>query len=99
MTGAVEWQVLVFMAGGAVALGGLLWRLYNAIAKSDRDLAAYKLHVSETYVTKAGLSEQTRQIMDAIGGVNGSIERLNERIDRVFEAPKPARRRRSTPEP
>ena len=42
------------------------------------ELAEYKTHVAETFVTKKGLREQTDQILGAING-------LNDRIDRILE--------------
>jgi uncharacterized protein YpmB len=49
------------------------------------DLAAHKLHTAETYVTKAGMQEQTGQIMRAIEGVGNRLDGLNERLDRLYE--------------
>ncbi|TBY73374.1 hypothetical protein E0H51_23935 [Rhizobium leguminosarum bv. viciae] len=57
-------------------------------AKADRacaDLAAHKLHTAEMYVTKAGMQEQTSQIMRAIEGVGNRIDGLNDRLDRLYE--------------
>jgi hypothetical protein len=48
-------------------------------------LAEYKLHVSETYVTKSGLRETTEQIMAAIGDVKSSVNGLTTRLDRIIE--------------
>ncbi|MBX5010906.1 hypothetical protein HJB67_13170 [Rhizobium lentis] len=53
--------------------------------KVSADLAAHKLHVAESYVTKAGMQEQTSQIMKAIEGVGNRIDGLNERLDRLYE--------------
>jgi hypothetical protein len=58
-------------------------------------LAAHRLHVAETYVSKAGLREQTEQIMGAIRGVSETLSHLNERIDRVIDG-QPVSRRRSS---
>lgn len=67
----------------------------NAAADLARqDLASFKTHVAETYVTKEGMHEQTAEIMQAIRGVGGSVDRLNERIDRVIEQRATAARRR-----
>ena len=67
-----------------------------ATAKAEAtqaSLAAHQLHVSETYVSKTGLREQTDRIMSAIKDVGGQVGHLNERIDRVIEGqPQPARR-------
>ena len=66
----------------------------NALATLTRqELADHKLHVSETYVTKAGMLEQTSQILRSIEGVGNRIDGLHERLDRMYEnPPRPARR-------
>lgn len=66
----------------------------NALASLTRqELAEHKLHVSETYVTKAGMQEQTAQILRSIEGVGNRIDGLHERLDRMYEnPPRPARR-------
>lgn len=51
----------------------------------QRELAAHKLHVAETYSTKAGMQEQTAAIMRAIESVANRIDVLTERLDRAFE--------------
>ena len=62
---------------------------------SRNELAAHKLHIAETYVTKAGMSEQTAQIMKAIDGVAGKLDHLNGRIDGLMQ-PKTVARSRSS---
>jgi hypothetical protein len=59
---------------------------------TQAQLSEHKLHVAETYATKAGMQEQTAQIMRAIEGVVGRIDGVHERLDRVFEQRSPARR-------
>lgn len=61
------------------------------------ELAAHRLHTAETYVTKAGMTEQTNQIMRAIEGVGNRIDGMSERLDRAFEHPHvpPTPRRRT----
>lgn len=49
------------------------------------ELAAYRTHVAETYTTKAGMAEQTAQIMKAIDGVSGKLDHLNGRIDGLMK--------------
>lgn len=48
-------------------------------------LAEHKLHVAETYITKAGLKETTEQIMGAVAAVKASVDNMNLRMDRVIE--------------
>lgn len=49
------------------------------------ELAAHRLHVAETYVSKAGLREQIGQLMDLLRDVQSDVGGINERIDRVIE--------------
>ena len=65
------------------------------LAETQRELSAHKLHVAETFVTKAGLSEQTAQIMAAINGISGKLDHLGGRIDALY-ASKPVARSRSS---
>ncbi|TPJ86972.1 MULTISPECIES: hypothetical protein [unclassified Mesorhizobium] len=55
------------------------------------ELSKYMLHVSETFATKAGMQEQTTQLLRAIEGVGNRIDGLHERLDRAFET-RPVRR-------
>ncbi len=43
---------------------------------AERDLAAHRTHVAETYATKQGMHEQTSQIMAAINGIGLRIDGL-----------------------
>jgi hypothetical protein len=92
MTGAEIMAVVGFF----VMLAGAGWRVWARVEakvkvaedKADKvssDLAAHRLHTAETYVTKAGMHEQTSQIMKAIEGVGNRIDGLNERLDRLYE--------------
>lgn len=84
------------------ALSGVFWKMYDLIQKAgdkgeqaQRDLAAHKLHVAESYITKAGMRETTEQIMEAISGVKAAVDGLTLRVDRVVEnQSKPASRAR-----
>lgn len=84
-------DTVYFILAILAAAGGIYWRWGAVISKIRDELAAHKLHVAETYVTKAGMQEQTTQIMKAIEGVGNRIDGLHERLDRAFES-KPARR-------
>lgn len=64
-----------------------------ALARSE--LATYQTHVAETYVSKAGLSEQTSQIMGAISAVKQAVDGMTMRIDRVVENQHPPKVTRS----
>lgn len=78
------------MASAAVA---------NARAETlGSDLAAYKLHVAETYVSKTGLREQMDRLMGALGEMRDQLGNMSDRIDRVIERqePRPARKGSAT---
>lgn len=91
--GAVAFFVLV-----SGALWGIWWRIEGKVKvaedkadKAQQDLAAHKLHAAETFATKAGMQEQTAQLLRAIEGVGNRIDGLHERLDRAFER-QPTRR-------
>lgn len=92
MIGGIDLVYLLLALGAAG--GGMYWRWGGQIGKVRDDLAAHKLHVAETYVSKAGHREATEQVMDAIGAVKTAIDGTNTRIDRMWEshAKPPARR-------
>lgn len=99
MTGAEIMAVVGFMVMLAGA-GWRVWARVEAKVKvaedradrigerSDKvaaDLAAFRVHSAETFATKAGLQEQTAQLLRAIEGVGNRIDGVHERLDRVFE--------------
>ncbi|PBC02664.1 hypothetical protein [Mesorhizobium sp. WSM3860] len=59
-------------------------------------LAAHKLHVAETYITKAGLREFRDEVMTGVRDLKGSVSTLHERMDRFIESDKIARHRSSS---
>ncbi|KIQ05175.1 phage related protein [Agrobacterium tumefaciens] len=68
----------------------------HALAALARDeLASHRLHVAETYITKAGMREMTVQIMDAVSGVKAAVDHMTVRVDRIVEnqasKPRPTR--------
>lgn len=92
MTGAEIMAVVGFM----VMLAGAGWRVWARVEakvkvaedKADKvasDLAAQRLHVAETYITKQGMRETTEQIMDAIHGVKQAVDHMTVRVDRIVE--------------
>lgn len=97
MTGPEIMAVVGFilMLFGAVFA---VWRYIDGklvSLRSSQEVAAlalqeHRLHVAETYATKAGMQEQTAQLLRAIEGVGNRIDGLHERLDRAFE--KPSRR-------
>lgn len=94
IAGAVLFGLAVF---GAIT--GAFWRMWGLIKeegkKGDKalvDLAEFKLRVAETYVTRAGMQEQTSQIMKAIESVAYRIDGLTERIDNIMASRTPRSR-------
>lgn len=92
MTGAEIMAVVGFM----VMLAGAGWRVWARVeakvkvaedraSKVADDLAAHKLHVAESYITKQGMRETTEQIMDAIHGVKQAVDHMTVRVDRIVE--------------
>lgn len=61
-----------------------------AVAKADLALLKiheHELHSAQIFATKAGMQEQTAQLLRAIESVGSRIDGLHERLDRAFERP------------
>ncbi|HWJ89114.1 MAG TPA: hypothetical protein VNS12_13685 [Pelagibacterium sp.] len=86
----ITWEVVSAVLVLLGAVSGVWWRVEGMIRRNTDDLAAHRLHIAEVYVTKAGMTEQTAQIMAAINGVSGKLDHLTGRIDALY---KPAARR------
>jgi hypothetical protein len=78
-------------------VGGIYWRWSSMVGGVDKDLQAYKLHVSEHYATKQGVTEQMVALTKAVNDVGDRLDKrldgMTDRLDRVIEAShKPVRR-------
>ena len=51
-----------------------------------QQLAEYKTHVAETYITKAGVREFRDEVMTGVRDLKGSISTLHGRIDAMILA-------------
>lgn len=51
-------------------------------------LAEYKTHVAETYVSKQGLREMREEVSVGLKDIKSSISGIHDRIDRMFERSK-----------
>lgn len=92
--------------GFFILVSGVLWGIWwkveakvrNAEDKADSAItkvAELRLHVAETYITKAGMREVKDEIMEAIHGVKASVDHLGGRIDGIYQqnaTPRPIRR-------
>jgi hypothetical protein len=103
MTGAEIMAVVGFIVMLMGFLFGLWKYVESQIAKAEtrnaalasltrQELSDYKLRAAETFATKAGMQEQTSQIMRAIESVAHRIDGLTERIDNLMQ-PKSMRSR------
>lgn len=89
-----------FVALATLVLG-IWWKVEGKITdakgkgeKVADDLAAYKLHVAESYVTKSGMREIKDEILGAVGGIRDDVRHLGTRIDAMHEANNKPRPRR-----
>ncbi len=85
-------EMLLTIVGALVPVAALAWGLVSwviaqfasrdvEIANLGKDLAGHKLHAAETYAT-------THELTTALGRVETSIERLNDRLDRFLDPSK-----------
>lgn len=81
----ITWEVVAAAITVLGAVSGIWWRVEGMIRANTDALAAYKLHVAETYTTKVSLAEQTAQIMKAIDSVSAKIDYTNGRLDSMMK--------------
>jgi cell division protein FtsB len=81
----------VLCVGGAVATGigtVAFWMLRSLVARVDaneKDLAVYKLHVAETYVTSSALEKAIDRLSDSINAVFAKLEQMDNKFDRRLD--------------
>ncbi len=91
MTGAEIMAAVGFFLSLAYAMwfawGRIEGKVKVAEDKADKaleSLADYKTQVATTYATKAGMQEQTAQLLRAIEGVGNRIDSMAERLDNII---------------
>lgn len=68
----------------------------NLAATARSELSAFQLEAAKTFATKAGMQEQTAQLLRAIESIGGRIDHIGERIDNIIlQQQKPPTRRQS----
>lgn len=88
-------ELVLFFITVAGVIGGVWWRVEARIeaakamaAQATAELAEYKTHVAETYITKEGLREQTAQVMSGLNELKASITGVHNRIDSILVSQK-----------
>lgn len=91
MSGGEIMGVVLFILAIIAAVAAFWWRVEGKVKiaedKAETALgkvADLRLHVAETYITKAGLRDVKDEIMEALHGVKGSIDHLGGRIDTMY---------------
>lgn len=81
------------------AIGGVWYKVELKIdaakdkaAEAETELALYKTHIAENYITKSGLREFRDEIMHGVREIKGDLDHITDRLDRVFETGKQSRR-------
>lgn len=87
----IDWVQVSALVGVIAMVLGIWTRVEGMVRRNADALAAYKLHVAESYTTKKDLGEMSDRIMGAIADVQAGITQTRERIDRAFDKPTRAR--------
>lgn len=58
---------------------------HAAAALAQSQIAEFKLEAARSYVSKDDVQQVRDEILGAVGGVHKSLDRINERLDRVVE--------------
>jgi uncharacterized coiled-coil DUF342 family protein len=94
----MDWSTVasIGVAGATGVFAVLGWMLKRSVAQMDQklkehdealqkrsdDLAAYKLHVAEVYVTTNELTKAIDALNETIKGVFSRFDRLDQKLDR-----------------
>ena len=101
MDGGITWSEVWAVIAAFLALSaagwGIWWRIAGQIKEVEKELNDHKLHVAETFATKAGLTESmvsvTKAVTDMSERIDKRLDTMTDRLDRVIEANhKPVRR-------
>lgn len=77
----------VLYVGGAVASGigafsfWLFRSLVGRVDANEKELAAFKLHCAETYVTSSALEKAIDRFSESINAVFKKLERIDQKLD------------------
>ncbi|NPT59123.1 hypothetical protein [Paraburkholderia elongata] len=83
----------VLYIGGAVAtaVGTVAWwtfrSIHGRVEANEKDLAAFKLHCAETYVTSSALEKAIDRFSESINAVFDKLNRIDEKLDRKVDKP------------
>lgn len=90
------WLVSIVVA--SITAAGIVWTMVGSMIdkaakpgkeKADaveREIAALRTHIAESYVSKVGLKEFRDEIMSGVRDIKDGMNHLNERIDGVIGA-------------
>lgn len=77
--------VLYVGGAAATAFGTVAWWAFRSmharVNENERDLAAFKLHCAETFVTSSALEKAIDRFSESINAVFKKLERIDEKLD------------------
>ncbi|GAC1042237.1 hypothetical protein thsrh120_22410 [Rhizobium sp. No.120] len=95
LTFTAFWKIWSLIEKGKTDAEKKTEKLDEELSEMKAAHADFRTHIAETYVTKAGMQEQTGQLLRAIESIGKRIDGLNDRLDRLYDSPAPGRRTRS----
>ena len=87
LVGTAWWRISVMISNARSETSAAASAASALASMARQELHEHRLHVAETYVSKAGLREVTGQIMDAISGVGTQITEMRARLDKAIDRP------------
>lgn len=69
--------------------GTVVWYMFRGVAarveSNEKELAAFKLHCAETYVTSGALEKAIDRFSESINAVFKKLEQMDEKFDRRLD--------------
>lgn len=95
MNGAVTWETIFGLIALASAVGGLWWRIQQAVSNVRDELTAFRLEVAKDFIRSEHLQKMEERIVATETRTLTAIEALTKRIDRLIEQMPKARATRA----
>jgi len=87
----LRWVIEGLLAGFAFVLWAVFWNTKKLAENTVNDLAAYKLHVAETYVTGSALNKSIDALIKSLDALSDAVfkkldkieDKLDSKVDKI----------------
>ena len=96
MTVPITGEIIFLFLAVMGAIAGLWWRIEGRLSAQDRareylqkELADYKLYVSQNHVSAAALMQTENRVMNALAKMESQLEEAVRQLNALSRTPRP----------